>query len=133
MKRPEQREKRKRTIIFIYLFIYVKEGSKVFFIELCEERDSKDEDGFVRRREKSFRERDTNLCVSPFDFDLPLFNFSVFFVPLINLLTHTGIFCSNNSNIFDITFILRVWGNKLVTESFRFENRLQSDTLGQVF
>lgn len=113
----------------------MKEGLKVFFIELCEERDSKDEDGFVRRREKSFRERDTNLCVSPFDFDLPLFNFCLFRTvnySLVNLLTHTGIFCSNNSNIFDITFILRVWGNKLVTESFRFENRLQSDTLGQV-
>lgn len=90
----------------------MKEGSKVF-IELCEERDSKDEDGFVRRREKSFRVR------TKMD-------------SLVNLLTHTGIFCSNNSNIFDITFILRVWGNKLVTESFRFENRLQSDTLGQV-
>lgn len=94
MKRPEQREKRKRTIIFIYLFIYVKEGSKVFLLNYAKketvslsykkERDSKEEDGFVRRREKSFRERDTNLCVSPFDFDLPLFNFSVFFVPLIN-------------------------------------------------
>lgn len=48
-------ERKEKKYNYIYLFNYLCEGRiKGFFIELCEERDSKDEDGFVRRREKSF-------------------------------------------------------------------------------